>query len=88
MKLINENVSNNDTDDLYKVWRPYIGERVITKEEMIEELQDAIAVIKLGGLPQLGRGLAFRCIQVMQRDEPYISTESDDEFFKNLKYRD
>ena len=38
MKLINENIKDNDHDDLYAIYYPMVGKRIVDKDKMIKIL--------------------------------------------------
>lgn len=78
----------NNTDDLYALWYPYVGKRIVDKETMIKVLEEEINRIKKGTAWNVGEGLAFRCIQAIDNNEPLVPShdKSDDEWFKRLRY--
>ena len=78
----------NDADDLYAVWITYVGKRVVNKDTMIGILEEQINKIKKGTVWNLGEGLAFRCIQVIDNNEPLVPNRDDDDFLKNLDWKD
>lgn len=78
----------NNTDDLYALWYPYVGKRIVDKNTMIRALQEEIQRIKRGTAWNVGEGFAFRCIQAIDNGEPLVPShdKSDDEWFKRLRY--
>lgn len=97
MRFLKEDIDpkTNDTDDLYAVWIPYIGKRIVDKDTMIKYLEQEINNIKdnnpfTSGY-YIGNGLAYRCIQRVYENskgkpEPRVPNHSEDEFFKALRY--
>ena len=55
---------------------------------MIKVLEEEISRIKKGTAWNVGEGLAFRCIQAIDNNEPLVPShdKSDDEWFKRLRY--
>lgn len=88
MKLINENINDNDHDDLYAIYYPMVGKRIVDKDKMIKILEEYIRRIKEGGMMIVGEGFAFRNIQAIAYDKPYVPNKDDDEFLKSLTYKD
>lgn len=84
----------NDTDDLYAVWIPYVGKRIVDKETMIKYLQQEIEKIKQSNRRFIGDGLAYRNIQMMCKNpdtdeyEPRVPNHSDEDFLNNLDWKD
>lgn len=76
----------NDTDDLYVVYYPMVGKRVVDKNKMIAILEEYIRRIKEGGMFIVGEGMAFRNIQAIAYDKPYVPNKDENEFFKSLNY--
>lgn len=93
---LNENIDpkTNDVDDLYMVWIPYVGKKVVNKDTMIKYLQQEIEKIKQSNSYFIGDGLAYRNIQMMVKNpdtgklEPRVPNRSDDDFLKNLDWKD
>ena len=84
----------NDTDDLYAVWYPYVGKRIVNKETMLKILQEEINRVKQSNRYYIGDGLAYRNIQMMCENpdtgkyEPRIPNHSDRDFLDNLDWKD
>ena len=99
-KNITEDIDpkTNDTDDLYAVWIPWVGKRIVDKEKMVEYLQREIEKIKLSDdfmrKSFIGDGLAYRNIQKIVENpdtgkyEPRVPNRSDEEFFKAMHWED
>lgn len=96
MKFLKEDIDpkTNDTDDLYAVWIPYVGKRIVDKETMIRYLQQDIEEIKQSNRRFIGDGLAYRNIQMMCKNpdtgkyEPRVPNHSDQDFLNNLDWKD
>lgn len=93
---LNENIDpkTNNVDDLYAVWIPYVGKKVVDKDTMITYLKQEIEKIKQSNRHFIGDGLAYRNIQMMCENpdtgklEPRVPTHSDNEFLRNLDWKD
>lgn len=78
----------NDTDDLYAVWLPYVGKRILNYFEMVRLLEDLLKDVK-EHRSHPGQGLAYRCIQMISQDGPLRVTErSNQDFLNNLDWKD
>jgi len=77
----------NDTDELWAIWFPYVGKRVVTKEQMIRELEGCLNTVKEGGDINTGFGLAFRNIQTISDydGKPLVPRDDEDKFFETMR---
>lgn len=96
MRFLKEDmdIKTNDTDDLYAVWFPYEGKKILTKEEMIDQLEKELTWIKKSNKFYIGDGLAFRNIQMIVENpmtgekSPRVPNYSDQDFLSNLDWKD
>lgn len=82
---------NNDKDNLYVVYYPFVGKRIVTKEVMIEILKEEIEAIENGTTWDVGRGLAFRNIQTIDtkhNNQPLGPNYNENDFFEALRWKE
>lgn len=81
-------LKTNNTDDLYALWYPYVSKRIVDKETILRTLKQMIKDIEKGGAFIVGEGLAFKCMQAIDNDEPLVPShdKDDDTWFNRLRY--